>query len=88
MVLIVARTDPEVVAAVLPKPLQAPKDAVVSALVAPYPETNVGVDDHEGAVSLGVECEAQAATTRAGQVLTTQRTSSTNRTGSEPPVES
>lgn len=55
MVMVVARTDPGVVAAVLPKPLQAPKDPVVSALVAHYPQTNFGVDYYEGALSLGAE---------------------------------
>ena len=51
----VARTDPKVVAAVLPKPLQAPKDPVVSAFVARYPQTNFGVDYYEGALSVGAE---------------------------------
>ena len=44
MMLVLARTDPTAAAAVLPKPLQAPKDPVISAFVAHYPETNFGVD--------------------------------------------
>lgn len=55
MVMVLARTDPAVAAAVLPKPLQAPKDPVVSAFVAHYPETNFGVDYYEGALFLGAE---------------------------------
>jgi acetoacetate decarboxylase len=52
---VVARTDPAVVAAVLPKPLQAPQDAVVSAFVAHYSQTNFGVDYYEGALFVGAE---------------------------------
>ena len=55
MVMVLARTDPTVAAAVLPKPLQAPKDPVVSAFVAHYPETNFGVDYYEGALFVGAE---------------------------------
>jgi acetoacetate decarboxylase len=55
MVLVLARTDPAVAAAVLPKPLQAPKDPVVSAFVAHYPETNFGVNYYEGALFVGAE---------------------------------
>jgi acetoacetate decarboxylase len=55
MVSVVARTDPAVAAAVLPMPLQAPKDPVVTAFVAHYPETNLGVDYYEGALFLGAE---------------------------------
>ncbi len=55
MVRVVARTDPAVVAAVLPKPLQVPKDPVVGAFVAHYPETNFGVDYYEGALFVGAE---------------------------------
>lgn len=55
MVLVLARTDPTVAAAVLPKPLQAPKDPVVSAFVAHYPKTNFGVDYYEGALFVGAE---------------------------------
>ncbi len=55
MVRVVARTEPTVAAAVLPKPLQVPRDPVVGAFVAHYPETNFGVDYNEGALFVGAE---------------------------------
>jgi acetoacetate decarboxylase len=55
MVVVLARTDPKVVAAVLPKPLRVPKEPVVSAFVARYPQTNFGVDYSEGARFVGAE---------------------------------
>jgi acetoacetate decarboxylase len=44
------RTDPEVVADILPRPLRAPDDPTVGVFVAHYPETDFGVTYHEGAV--------------------------------------
>jgi acetoacetate decarboxylase len=55
IVTVVARTDPAVAAAVLPKPLQAPKDPVMSAFVAHYPQTNFGVAYYEGGLFVGAE---------------------------------
>jgi acetoacetate decarboxylase len=52
---VVARTDPAVVAAVLPKPLKAPEDPVVLAYVAHFPESNFGVGYDEGALFVGAE---------------------------------
>lgn len=52
---VVARTDPGVAEAVLPKPLHAPTDPVITAFVAHYPETNFGVDYYEGALFMGAE---------------------------------
>lgn len=52
---VVARTDPAVAAAVLPKPLHAPTDPVITAFVAHYPATNFGVDYYEGALFMGAE---------------------------------
>lgn len=46
------RTDPDVVASVLPRPLTAPADPVGTAFVARYPETSVGVQYSEGALFL------------------------------------
>lgn len=46
------RTDPEVVASVLPRPLKAPAEPVGTAFVARYPETNFGVRYNEGALFL------------------------------------
>ena len=55
MVSVVARTDPAVAAAVLPKPLQPPKDPVVSAFVAHYPQTNFSAGYSEGALFVGAQ---------------------------------
>ncbi len=55
MLTVVARTDPAVAAAVLPKPLRAPQEAVITAFVARYPQTNFGVDYNEGALFVGAE---------------------------------
>ncbi len=60
MVSVVARTDPAVAAAVLPTPLQAPKDPVVGAFVAHYPQTNFGVAYNE----LGCSWEPGTAASR------------------------
>jgi hypothetical protein len=48
---------------VLPKPLRAPKDPVVSAFVAHYPETNFGVNYYEGALFVGAEFRESAGST-------------------------
>jgi acetoacetate decarboxylase len=46
------RTDPEVVSALLPHPLEAPDVPVAMAFIAHYPKTNVGISYSEGALFL------------------------------------
>ena len=47
------RTDPEVVSAILPRPLDAPDEPVAMAFIARYPKTNFGVSYSEGALFVG-----------------------------------
>lgn len=46
------RTDPEVVRAVLPRPLRVPDDPLATAFVARYPKTNFGPSYREGNLAL------------------------------------
>lgn len=50
MLIAVCRTDPAVVARILPRPLRPPTIPLVMAFVASYPETNFGVRYHEAAL--------------------------------------
>lgn len=50
MLIAAYRTDPAVVARVLPRPLKPWREPMVMAFVAQYPETNFGVTYHEGAL--------------------------------------
>lgn len=52
MVTVRFRTDRDVVASVLPRPLKVPAEPVGTAFVARYPETNFGVRYNEGALFL------------------------------------
>lgn len=52
MLIIRFRTDPDVVASVLPRPLKAPAEPLGTAFVARYPETNFGIQYNEGALLL------------------------------------
>ncbi len=46
-------TDPAVIEAVLPKPLEVPPEPIAAAFIARYPETNFGVTYNEGALFVG-----------------------------------
>jgi acetoacetate decarboxylase len=52
MLMVRFRTDPDVVASVLPRPLKAPAEPLGMAFVARYPETNFGLRYNEGALFL------------------------------------
>jgi hypothetical protein len=74
MALVLARTHPAMAAvAVLPKPLQGPKDPVVSAFVAHYPETNFGMDYCEGAWFVEGSTSANGGSTARRFLSTTTR---------------
>jgi acetoacetate decarboxylase len=53
MLWVTFRTDPEVIGAILPKPLVAPPEPIAQAFIARYPETNFGVTYNEGALLIG-----------------------------------
>lgn len=52
MLMVRFRTDPDVVASVLPRPLKAPAEPLGMAFVARYPETSFGLRYNEGALFL------------------------------------
>lgn len=52
MIIVRFRTDPRVVARVLPRPLRPAPEPLATAFVARYPETNFGVSYNEGALFL------------------------------------
>ena len=49
------RTDPKVVAGVLPRPLRPPGEPLAAAFVTRYPKTNFGVTYHEGALLVAAD---------------------------------
>ena len=53
MLWVTFRTDPEVIKAILPKPLEVPPEPIAQAFIARYPETNFGVTYNEGALFIG-----------------------------------
>lgn len=55
MLLVSFRTDPEAVAAVLPRPLRPGGEPLAAAFVARYPQTNFGVTYNEGALFVAAE---------------------------------
>ncbi len=55
MLLVSFRTDPKIVAALLPRPLRPAAEPLAAAFVARYPETNFGVTYNEGALFVAAE---------------------------------
>ena len=53
MLWVTFRTDPGVIRAILPKPLEAPPEPIAQAFIARDPETNFGVTYNEGALFIG-----------------------------------
>jgi acetoacetate decarboxylase len=60
MLLVAFRTDPAVIAEVLPKPLEVPADPIAMAFVARYPETNFGLTYNEGALMVPAAFKGEA----------------------------
>ena len=59
MVFAIGRSEPDVVAAVLPRPLRPTGDARFMAFVGHYPSTNFGVSYHEGALFVDAELRGE-----------------------------